>query len=83
MPESPTLLHTHFEQQLKVIVELAKGPLVHHHHISSRMLAGGQTDLDSQYAWALINLTSLLLVRLHTSVTEQEFSPTPHLVMKV
>ncbi len=62
---------------------LAKGPLVHHHHISSRMLAGGQTDLDSQYAWALINLTSLLLVRLHTSVTEQEFSPTPHLVMKV
>jgi len=47
------------------------------------MLAGGQTDLDSQYAWALINLTSLLLVRLHTSVTEQEFSPTPLLVMKV
>jgi hypothetical protein len=23
LPESPTLLHTHFEQQLKVIVELA------------------------------------------------------------
>jgi hypothetical protein len=27
LPKSPTLLHTHFEQQLKMIVKLAKGSL--------------------------------------------------------